>query len=272
MTVSQQHFEAMIAAAQARLPRVLAADPSVQPVWRAARWRLAQAPATFVDNSCPAYLQIDLDFHGSADDNDAAAADDDDDNMEEEDDDEYLALALDNATASPPLLPDALRDHYRVQIDVVLHSMYRVPCPYVRVFTATGQSVPAERSLVLLTQLAGAYGVLQSSADGVRVWGGAVAGAAGAAGGGTEYGVEEHPLLQTPCLCVHVCGVGECMAALTVAGGGGGGAGDGDEEEEGEGGGPYMARWLALVGPALGLRMTPHLFVAAVQEVEEVER
>jgi hypothetical protein len=252
MTLSQARYETFIAAAVENLPRVLMAaaedDPRVPPMWRAARWSLMRAPATFIDASCPAYLQIDVVFRGNARDDTAA--------VEAE---AYHALALDDATLPSPLQDDPAcrRCTYRAQIDVVLHPVYRVPCPYLRVFTAsTGQPVPVDQALTLLTGPDGAFSGAETSV------GTAVEAAAEgspvdivAAAGGAEYGVEEHPFLHMPCLCVHVCGVGECLAALAAAAGGG-------RDEADLGAGPYLARWLALVGPALGLRVSPQLFVA----------
>jgi hypothetical protein len=273
MTLSQARYEMFVAAAAENLPRVLMAaaaeaevvDPRVPPMWRAARWSLMRAPATFIDASCPAYLQIDVDFRGNAPDGTAAVASSDRANEKAEEAEAYHALALDDATLSSPLPdkndPACRRCTYRAQIDVVLHPMYRVPCPYLRVFTAsTGQPVPVDQALTLLTGPDGAFSGAETSA-GTAVEAaaeGSPVGTAAAAAGGAEYGVEEHPFLHTPCLCVHVCGVGECLAALAAAA-------EGGRDEAALGAGPYLARWLALVGPALGLRVSPQLFVAVCE-------
>ena len=108
-------------------------------------------------------------------------------------------------------------------IDIILHPIYQVPCPYMRLFDIYGQPVTESMIQVLTSSwessmqsrstepnnhpsssLYGSDNVPVHCDDDISH----------VAIGDTNFIYEEHPYSQSPCLCLHVCGVGERLGLI----------------------------------------------------------
>lgn len=110
-------------------------------------------------------------------------------------------------------------------IDIILHPIYQVPCPYVRLHDGNGQPV-SEKVILTLTNSQSNKRVNVDESHSSSSGASATVPPPSNFDDGTrhleievdhskfKFTYEEHPYLQTPCLCLHVCGVGERMGLM----------------------------------------------------------
>ena len=172
---------------------------------------------------------------------------------------------------------------YRAFIDVLLHPMYEVPCPFIRMYDCRGQLLPTitTQSLVSRVFHSPTIGGTDAKKDTKEE-------------NHIQFTFEEHPYLTIPCLCLHVCGVRECMAMLDLSrpqerkfapsavrdmtgitdnnhssSSSSSSSSDSSSNTDGDNSNNtddsassdmYLLRWFSLVGPAIGLHISPQLF------------
>jgi Autophagocytosis associated protein, active-site domain len=105
-------------------------------------------------------------------------------------------------------------------IDIILHPIYQVPCPYVRLFDANGQPA-SDDAIQMLTSserntshLCGSLEKPHSSSSIASDKVPSPISQFGVDADDSKFTYEEHPYLQTPCLCLHVCGVGDRLGLI----------------------------------------------------------
>lgn len=201
-------------------------------------------------------------------------------------------LTFDEQTSPTAILPCKELSQMSVHglIDIILHPTYQVPCPYIRLFDNCGQPITDNIYQTLIrkkkVQGNGRYGQcnkaeidkiepvvpddsyedfddLENLNDQPSL----------------NYEVihEEHPYLQIPCLCVHVCGLlpriellessGQLMKSMSSV--------QGCQTEDNLNTDPlpcttratrsnsldsYFLHWLVLMGPTIGLKITTDLY------------
>ena len=162
---------------------------------------------------------------------------------------------------------------YHAFIDVLLHPMYEVPCPFIRMYDCRGQLLPAVTTQSLVTRVfhRTTMNGIDTNEDGKEK-------------NDIQFTFEEHPYLTIPCLCLHVCGVRECMAMLDLSTPSAmsssvipnimGMADNSDSSSSISSSSnntdnetrsdiycdTYLLRWFSLVGPTIGLNISPQLF------------
>jgi hypothetical protein len=133
-----------------------------------------------------------------------------------------------------------------VETDVILHPIYGVPTCYVlRAWDASGGLLTLDK---FQSAVRGAHCAQEPSnytAADKRHY---------------EFGTltpEAHPISGAPCWSMHVCQLSEIMKMISGA-------------EEDHYGGLYMLRWLALVGPHIGLQLSPAYYNAVERRLRSV--
>lgn len=163
------------------------------------------------------------------------------------------------------------------QIDIILHPIYLVPCPYIQLHGRNGQSMsvtelrdliitqrsPAVAHPYLGRSFSGSKGMVDEEVEEVEVT------------------IEEHPYNQAICLCPHLCGLGQRLALLSKSDSPplGCHAGNGVSKETDRQPIPiasdsevdsnvdylespdfYLLNWFILVGPTIGIRHSPSFY------------
>jgi Autophagocytosis associated protein, active-site domain len=189
-----------------------------------------------------------------------------------------------HSTTSPPC-KELLQMSVHGLIDIILHPTYQVPCPYIRLFDNSGQPITDSvyQSLIRKKNVNGEcnkkverskieplasddcyedFDVVEDLDDQPSEY--------------YEVIYEEHPYLQIPCLCVHVCGLlpriellessGQSMKSAFAA--------QGCQTEDNlitdslctsatirsNSIDNYFLHWLVLMGPTIGLEITTDLY------------
>ena len=171
-------------------------------------------------------------------------------------------------------------DCFHGQIDIILHPIYLVPCPYIQLCSRNGQSMSAADLRNLIN--AHRYSTIAHSHLGNDF-------------NNFAYGVdeevdltiEEHPYCQAICLCPHVCGLGHRLALLAkcelppqgyYAGNGVSQGHDkqliptasdtqvNSNKDHLEFPDFYLLNWFILVGPKIGIRHSPS-FYSKIEQV-----
>ena len=192
-------------------------------------------------------------------------------------------LLLDNAIVTEGASGQHMQ-RYRAFVDVLLHPMYEVPCPFIRMYDCRGQLLPAITTQSLLARVfhsptIGGTDANKDIKEEKHI----------------QFTFEEHPYLTIPCLCLHVCGVRECMSMLDLSrpqerqfapstvsdmtgiidnnhssSGGSNNNSNGDNSnntDDSASSDMYLLRWFSLVGPAIGLHISPQLFAAKLSSL-----
>ena len=160
------------------------------------------------------------------------------------------------------------------QIDIVLHPIYLVPCPYIQLCNRNGQSV----SVAELRNLINSH---RSSTIANSYPGSDFTDAADMVEEEVEVTIEEHPYSQAICLCPHFCGLGQRLALLRKCESPPQGcyignwvsqehdrqpiptAGDSEVNSNIdylESSDFYLLNWFILVGPKIGIRHSPSFY------------
>ena len=187
--------------------------------------------------------------------------------------DVYEDLLLDSAVL-PEVPSGQCSRRYHAFIDVLLHPIYEIPCPFIRMYDCLGQLLPAviTQELVARVFYRPTISDTDTSEDTKEK-------------NHVQFAFEEHPYLTMPCLCLHVCGVRECMtmlepsaqnaqhlappaklalsATLDIIGMGDNSSINNNNDnntDDGASSDIYLLRWFSLVGPAIGLNISPLLF------------
>lgn len=167
---------------------------------------------------------------------------------------------------------------YRGRIDIILHPIFQVPCPYIQLFNSSGQPVTANCIQLLIRNYK-----LEKSLARIAAQGGgkdknkrylhdfATYETAGnednlkeispKVDNYLEYLFEEHPYTLTPCLCLHVCGLGASLALIDTPVSSLYNGCDssikqncvGDKDIKLPISDLYLLSWFTLVGPAIGI-------------------
>jgi Autophagocytosis associated protein, active-site domain len=141
--------------------------------------------------------------------------------------DEYIPTTNSKTnTDGNPSVENPTPIKFRGLIDIILHPIYRVPCPYVRLFDANGQPT-SEDAIQMLTSsqrntshsrgsLDKPHNSSSSASDKVPSPNPFEDGISHLEvnAGDCKFTYEEHPYLHTPCLCLHVCGVGDRLGLI----------------------------------------------------------
>lgn len=176
----------------------------------------------------------------------------------------------------------------RGRIDIILHPLYQVPCPYIQLFDSNGQPVTADRIQLLIRTFR-----LEMYADHNRAEiddtdkntsylhdctksetiGKAYEKEAKCRKEKNflEYLYEEHPYTLTPCLCLHVCGLGASLALIdttdAISNNNQNRSSNLRRVRDGNISNPttdlYLLSWFTLVGPAIGIKMDLSSYQAA---------
>ena len=199
-------------------------------------------------------------------------------------------LSFDEQThpAATPLCKGISRGGVHGLIDIILHPTYQVPCPYIRLFDNTGQPI-TERIYQALIRKKIVQGNGQCSkverdkiepliSDDAYEDFDDVENIDDQPSVNYEVIYEEHPYLQIPCLCVHICGLlpriellessGQPMKSISSA------QGCQTEDNLSTDSLPcttttttgsnsidsYFLHWLVLMGPTIGLEITTDLY------------
>lgn len=148
---------------------------------------------------------------------------------------EFNSLALDSSTD----ITEAANSTVTLECDIVIHPIFGVLAPYLRLWDGNGSYLSVS-ALEQWFEKCGKNVASDSNFDSVFI-------------------AEEHPYYGYPCFTLHVCGIEKLMqhlASSTVS------SCPGDD-------GCYLLRWLTMVGPTIGLVITPHFF-AQVSPLFEV--
>lgn len=144
-----------------------------------------------------------------------------------QDDDDYNQLGVAFDPESKLLLEHSNACFLSGQLDILLHPTYSLPCPYIRLWEANGRLLSCEEIASIL----------------------------GLSDKGDEIIAEEHPLKKTPHFVLHICGIGERLQVMDEID-----KGQRAEELSLSSSLSYFIKWLALVGPKIGIPLPPNLF------------
>jgi hypothetical protein len=133
-----------------------------------------------------------------------------------------------------------------VEADVILHPIYGVPtCCVLRAWDASGGLLTLDEFQSAVRAANCAQEPYNNTAGDKRHY---------------EFGTltpEAHPISGAPCWSMHVCQLSEIMKMISGA----------DEELCGD---LYMLRWLALVGPHIGLQLSPAYYIAVERHLKSL--
>ena len=163
---------------------------------------------------------------------------------------------------------------YRGHIDIILHPLYLVPCPYIQLFDSKGQPLTADHIQLLIRSFRLEMCTGHNDCAKCETIGNTCDKEAKCSEDEKflEYLYEEHPYTLTPCLCLHVCGLGASLALIdstnTIS--------NNYENRssnlratDGNATYPtvdlYLLSWFTLVGPAIGINVDMAFYQAAVE-------
>lgn len=110
-------------------------------------------------------------------------------------------------------------------IDIILHPIYQVPCPYVRLFDGNGQPASDDAIQMLIYSqrntrqscnrvLDNRHSSSSTASDNIPYPFDDGARHLEVDSDDSKFTYEEHPYLRTTCLCLHVCGVGDRLGLI----------------------------------------------------------
>ena len=140
-------------------------------------------------------------------------------------------------------------------MDILLHPTFRVPCPYLTLWDENGKMLPwSQVQEAMVTDYVGDSGndgspTVNATKDPEFM-----------------FVQEEHPFLGSPGLCLHVCGLSERMELLGVTSSTSADRDKGYKDKDDqmrvkeEAAGMYLLRWFAVVGPTIGMPISPTFY------------
>lgn len=166
-----------------------------------------------------------------------------------ENSDNQFILELDNCVA--PVAQPSLTVF--VEIDIILHPSYLVPCPYISLRDQSGNPVSLE-----------SFNVLYQNEYGCACF------------DTSMYILDENPIRGNPSYTLHVCGIQEYMQLLqnqndfNMKGGHANNddvlAGNDHVEDA-----LYFLKWFSLVGPKFNMPIRPEFFKEASKELSRID-